>query len=159
MQLRRLVTEEDAVSEVVAVILLVAITVILATVVASFALGLGQQTRTSPQTAFTWEYERSVGNATIMHDGGDTIKERQLFVHGSGFNDSYDHKAGSGGADMTDQGQWSGSASGSQDGESAVVAGDQVIVHVDPDYELRVIYQDRRRDATATLSEDVGPEA
>ncbi|MFC6973976.1 type IV pilin [Halomicroarcula sp. GCM10025709] len=50
MDLKQLFTDDDAVSPVIGVILMVAITVILAAVTASFVLGLGdQQQRTTPQ--------------------------------------------------------------------------------------------------------------
>ncbi|MEF8869094.1 MAG: type IV pilin N-terminal domain-containing protein, partial [Haloarculaceae archaeon] len=53
MQLKRLLTDDDAVSPVIGVILMVAITVILAAVIGTFVLGLGDQVQsTAPQASF-----------------------------------------------------------------------------------------------------------
>ena len=72
MQLKRLLTDDDAVSPVIGVILMVAITVILAAVIGTFVLGLGDQVQdTAPQASFNFEFDTQT--ATITHDGGDTI--------------------------------------------------------------------------------------
>jgi flagellin-like protein len=56
MQLRALRTDDDAVSPVVGVILLVGITVVLAAGTASFVLGLGERTtQPPPQASFDIE--------------------------------------------------------------------------------------------------------
>lgn len=58
MQLRKLLEDDDAVSPVIGVILMVAITVILAAVIASFTLGLGDQaSEAQPTSSFTFEYD------------------------------------------------------------------------------------------------------
>ncbi|SDJ52616.1 flagellin N-terminal-like domain-containing protein [Halovenus aranensis] len=56
MQIRNLFNEDDAVSPVIGVILMVAITVILAAVIASFVLGLGD-TAGETQPTVTWNIE------------------------------------------------------------------------------------------------------
>jgi flagellin-like protein len=57
MRLKQLFEEDDAVSPVIGVILMVAITVILAAVIATFVLGLGEQiSETSPNASFSFEY-------------------------------------------------------------------------------------------------------
>lgn len=64
---------ERAVSPVIGVILMVAITVILAAVIGAFVIGLGDQVQeTAPNAQFTFDYE---GNdaVTITHDGGQSI--------------------------------------------------------------------------------------
>jgi flagellin-like protein len=72
MQLKRLLTDDEAVSPVIGVILMVAITVILAAVIGTFVLGLGDQVQdTAPQASFNFEFETQT--ATVTHDGGDTI--------------------------------------------------------------------------------------
>ena len=94
MELKQLYEDDDAVSPVIGVILMVAITVILAAVIASFVLGLGNSaTNTNPQASFSFEYEQidenadsNTGVATISHDGGDTISDNELYVRGAGFN-------------------------------------------------------------------------
>ena len=58
MRLKQLFTDDDAVSPVIGVILMVAITVILAAVIASFVLGLGDSTdEVQPNTGFSFEYD------------------------------------------------------------------------------------------------------
>ena len=63
------------VSPVIGVILMVAITVILAAVIGTFVLGLGQDvSQTAPQASITFENDTTeAGNITIVHEGGDTI--------------------------------------------------------------------------------------
>jgi flagellin-like protein len=57
MQFKQLIADDDAVSPVIGVILMVAITVILAAVIGTFVLGLGEQVQdTSPNAQFTTEY-------------------------------------------------------------------------------------------------------
>ena len=66
--------EDDAVSPVIGVILMVAITVLLAAVIASFVLGLGDRAQqTVPQASFSTDYDptgnSNNGLVTITHDG------------------------------------------------------------------------------------------
>jgi len=68
MQLKKLFNEDDAVSPVIGVILMVAITVILAAVIATFVLGLGEQVSdTAPQASFNFDYTatENLDNGTI----------------------------------------------------------------------------------------------
>ena len=70
MQLKQFLTEDDAVSEVIGVILMVAVTVILAAVVATFVLGLGESvTQTAPSASFTVELDTGADNDTIDQYG------------------------------------------------------------------------------------------
>jgi flagellin-like protein len=89
MQFKQLFTDNDAVSPVIGVILMVAITVILAAVIGTFVLGLGDQVSdSSPTASFTFEtttYSPSGGAADynaveITHDGGDQIDGSNLNV-------------------------------------------------------------------------------
>jgi flagellin-like protein len=86
MQLKRLLTDDDAVSPVIGVILMVAITVILAAVIGTFVLGLGDQVQsTSPQASFAFDYtDGTADSLEIVHDGGDSISEDRLTVVISG---------------------------------------------------------------------------
>jgi len=82
--------DDDAVLPVIEVILMVAITVILAAVIASFVLGLGNQANQSSPTATTgmdYDADSSLsgdadGVLIIFHDGGDPINENELYVRG-----------------------------------------------------------------------------
>ncbi|WP_254274021.1 type IV pilin [Haloarcula marina] len=88
MDLKRLIHDDDAVSPVIGVILMVAITVILAAVIATFVLGLGDNlSNTAPQASFSFDFEDNSGgddSLTIVHDGGDTIRSEDLNIVVSG---------------------------------------------------------------------------
>jgi len=85
MNIKQLFTEERAVSPVIGVILMVAITVILAAVIGAFVLNLGQGIgQTAPQATFeinSTNLEAS-DNATITHTAGDSIEANALYVNG-----------------------------------------------------------------------------
>ncbi|SDY40349.1 type IV pilin [Halopenitus persicus] len=71
--LKTLFTEDRAVSPVIGVILMVAITVILAAVIGTFVLGMGDDLQNNQPTAsFNMDFDASNG-VTISHAGGDTI--------------------------------------------------------------------------------------
>jgi flagellin-like protein len=152
--------DERAVSPVIGVILMVAITVILAAVIASFVLNLGQGTETTPQTTIDVDYDSNDDDLTISHNGGDPLRVDELYIRGSGLGLS----------GVTDDQSWDkldgktnvGSviASGSIEGKSAVVAGDSLeLTDVDSAYELDVVWQSVDTDSSATLFEDDGPDA
>ena len=83
MQFRKLLADDDAVSPVIGVILMVAITVILAAVIGTFVLGLGDQVQNNPpQAQFTTDYDSSTSNLTFTHDGGETIDAARLELSG-----------------------------------------------------------------------------
>jgi flagellin-like protein len=96
MKIRVFIDDDNAVSPVIGVILMVAITVILAAVIATFVLGLGEQvSQTSPNASFTFDYDGSNtstgqlsgngnGMLTITHAGGPNIDSTQISVSGSG---------------------------------------------------------------------------
>lgn len=75
MKLKQLITEERAVSPVIGVILMVAITVILAAVIGTFVLGLGSNVQSTPQASFDFDFAEDSGsyNVTITHSGGDAL--------------------------------------------------------------------------------------
>ncbi|WP_255148981.1 type IV pilin [Halorarius halobius] len=95
MNISNLVQDEDAVSPVIGVILMVAITVILAAVIGTFVLGLGDQVQTSPPSAnFEFTYESQVFEATgttgsfttaeITHTGGEDVDVNNVQVQVNG---------------------------------------------------------------------------
>ena len=78
MKLRQLFADDSAVSPVIGVILMVAITVILAAVIGSFVLNLGGSLQQSaPQASFDFDYNGTT-NVTITHTNGDSITASQL---------------------------------------------------------------------------------
>jgi len=74
MQLKELLTEDRAVSPVIGVILMVAITVILAAVIGTFVLGLGDRVQTRPQASFSYDFNATNTSVNITHNGGDTLQ-------------------------------------------------------------------------------------
>ena len=147
MNLKQLFNDDDAVSPVIGVILMVAITVILAAVIASFVLGLGDQAQqTTPQATFNFEYDASTspsnsnddfwdgngglggdGLLTITHDGGDTIEGARLTLN--------DDDSGDGPTNDF-------AASSNAPGVTEVSAGTTVNVGIDSDDTVRIIYTD-----------------
>jgi len=163
MQLKRILSDDDAVSPVIGVILMVAITVILAAVIATFVLGLGEQvSSTAPQASFTFEYSDSSNQLTVTHDGGDSVKANELFVRGqngasgNSINDAWSDYLGSSGSLGVSQ----VTASGSIGSDSAVVAGDFAELNgVNSDAKFRMVYNPSKGESTATLSTWEGPDA
>ncbi|MFC6953798.1 type IV pilin N-terminal domain-containing protein [Halorubellus litoreus] len=82
MKLNNLFTDEDAVSPVIGVILMVAITVILAAVIGAFVLGIGGSQAKVPQASFDYSYSGST--VTVTHAGGDDIEASNLKVQADG---------------------------------------------------------------------------
>jgi len=88
MDFRKLIDEERAVSPVIGVILMVAITVILAAVIGTFVLGLGDQVgQTTPSATFSFNSENlgddiaANDKVTITHESGDSIETGSLSVN------------------------------------------------------------------------------
>jgi flagellin-like protein len=83
MQIKQLFRDEDAVSPVIGVILMVAITVILAAVIGTFVLGLGDQVQSSaPNANFQFEYDDFTGSGdmTVTHNGGQDVARSNIGV-------------------------------------------------------------------------------
>ena len=87
-RIRKLFDDDSAVSPVIGVILMVAITVILAAVIASFVLGLGDQTDdVSPNIQFDTDYKYDEGNVTLTISTADDQAEAQdIELTGSAVN-------------------------------------------------------------------------
>ena len=134
MNLKNLFTEERAVSPVIGVILMVAITVILAAVVGSFVLGLGDRVSESAPTAqISFEYDSDANDVTLIHDGGSSFSSDSVNLIGSGGTDS-------------DLDNW---------GNGQVSAGDSVTVDISGEDEgntLRVIWQGSSTSTTIARS-------
>ena len=85
MKLKQLLNDDYAVSPVIGVILMVAITVILAAVIATFVLGLGEQVSDSaPNASFSFDYDSNGPDVTVTHSGGPNIDESQLSIVSDG---------------------------------------------------------------------------
>jgi flagellin-like protein len=94
--------EERGVSPVIGVILMVAITVILAAVIGTFVLGLGDQvSQTAPQATLSVE-DTSSSSITIAHNGGDDLAASETTIKATvdGTSD-IDASAANGASDAT----------------------------------------------------------
>jgi len=156
MNIRQLFTDDEAVSPVIGVILMVAITVILAAVIGTFVLGLGDQVQsTAPQASFTFDFDQSVnpaesseladstddgddGELTITHDGGDSIDQARL--------------------DVKDDDGVSITASTAGFGDP-INAGSSANVDIDKDDTVRVTWESESGDTTGTLGKFTAPDA
>ena len=152
MELKQLYEDDDAVSPVIGVILMVAITVILAAVIATFVLGLGDQvSNTAPQASFGFDWDGEAGgpaaDLTISHDGGDSVQANRLYVRGN-----------ADGGDTLSQtwGNWSTSGIS---GTTQVSAGNRIDVNTGPAAEIDVVWQSGSGTDSATLGDWQGPDA
>jgi flagellin-like protein len=152
MQFTNLLGDDDAVSPVIGVILMVAITVILAAVIGTFVLGLGDQvSNTSPSASFTFDFAdndandatelgettntaSNSGELTITHDGGDSIDSSAVSA--------------------TD-----GSETVDPLYSNEISAGSSVTITADSDDTVRVVWQSSNGGDTATLGKWTGPDA
>ena len=149
MNFKQLFTEKRAVSPVIGVILMVAITVILAAVIGTFVLGLGDQvSQSAPQAQFTFEFSDDSTNETIeiTHDGGDAIEADQLKISVAG-STAWDNSTGA-------SAPWSATTSWSGD----VTAGSALVLEASSDSissgdSVRVIWTSSNSDKTATVGQ------
>lgn len=132
---------------------MVAITVILAAVIATFVLGLGDSIQsTAPQASFNFEYDQGEyttangdlgdGKLSITHDGGDSIEASSLFVRGS-----------------EEDGNFSAAGDSSIGSSETVKAGTSLAVDVDSSATVRVVYEADDGESSATLGRWDGPDA
>lgn len=125
-----------AISPVIGVILMVAITVILAAVIGSFVLGFGDQIQeTSPNTQFSFD---NTGDTLIVtHEGGDPIPADQLRFVSSNTDD-----------DWHDQ-NWSELSEGEDD---TITAGNSVNEEFDDGETLRLVWEAEDGSSSATVA-------
>ncbi|MBV0923284.1 type IV pilin N-terminal domain-containing protein [Halomicroarcula limicola] len=160
MDIKRLINDDDAVSPVIGVILMVAITVILAAVIATFVLGLGENlSNTAPQASFSFDYEKQPGpkgwnnsqdgdgTLTVTHDGGDSINAENLHIKGSQDDGAWDVITG----ENVTTAQHSTGAS--------ISAGTSIKVNVANSDTVRVVFESSESGSSATLSKWSGPSA
>lgn len=168
MKLTRLFTDDDAVSPVIAVVLMLAIVVILSGIVATFVLGSDNKPQDpTPTTDLEMKYVQTddgetAGFVEIVHDGGDGLPPARTYVRGSGFRDPTASPTFTQGEfDVTDAdtvtsaGSWPAAAASGSD--SRVVSADQMNVAVDDDYDLKVVYESEDGERSAIIQEDTGP--
>jgi flagellin-like protein len=128
------------VSPVIGVILMVAITVILAAVIGTFVLGLGDQvSESAPQAQFT--FDQNSTDITVTHDGGDTIPADTLNVTVGSVNEPITSGSFSPGDDVSA-------------GDSFVIGpngGLGTSYTIDSSDTLRVVWSSPNSDKTATI--------
>jgi len=136
MKLKQLLNDDGAVSPVIGVILMVAITVILAAVIATFVLGFGEQISDSaPNASFSFDYNQSAGELDVTHSGGPNIDADQLDWAGDTSDWSLD----------TD---WSGTVSAGDTAE---------LLSLDSDEVVRIVWENDNGDTSSILAEFTAP--
>ncbi|WP_435068833.1 type IV pilin [Haloplanus sp. C73] len=147
MNFKNLLTDDRAVSPVIGVILMVAITVILAAVIGTFVLGLGDQvSESAPQASFSFDFSANGGGfngqpgdiVNVTHEGGETLEASAISVEGD--NDS---------TTLTTGTAFSGTIS------SGDTAGYN---HVDPGETIRVIWTNPAGGSTNTIARATAPQ-
>lgn len=168
MKLNALSADDQAVSPVIGVILMVAITVILAAVIGTFVLGLGDTANTRiPQADYQADYSSSDETLTFAHENGETIDQARLTLVSDGA--AFCAEPGNASSCASGDSVTSLTLDGSADG-SDWVSGDQMsagkqatIVAEDgqtlSDSEVRVIYEDASGETSGTLRRWSGPSA
>jgi len=155
MQLKDLLTEDRAVSPVIGVILMVAITVILAAVIGTFVLGLGDQVSdNAPQASFSFDFSSNGGFSgdtgapgtsdivNITHEGGETIENSTLSVSGDGTQTL-----------QRESGNWGPS------GDGVVSAGDRITLSgVNSGETIRVVWTNPNGGSTNTIARSTAPQ-
>ena len=154
MQFKQLIADDDTVSPVIGVILMVAITVILAAVIGTFVLGLGENIEdTSPNAQFNTDFTKgSVSTSDtcnpfdtnggsqldITHQSGPTIEAERLSIVGNDTDRNWNTEC---------------------NGDSEVGSGDTASVQVSTESEVRLVWTAEGGGQTDTLTTWEGPDA
>jgi len=151
MQLTSLFTDDEGVSPVIGVILMVAITVILAAVIGTFVLGLGKGvSSTAPSASFEFEYKSgTAGTCTDLVDNGGT--DSVEISHSSGDEIPADQVTFTDGSSSA---TWT-ACDGSN--PTDISAGSTASVGLDPGDTVRILWSND--DDSATLTIWGGPDA
>lgn len=81
MNLNERLERERAVSPVVGVALLIAMTVILAAVIGYVVLGMNATGAEAPQATFSFDHNESDNEIEITHEGGDALDDNEIQVY------------------------------------------------------------------------------
>ncbi|ADQ66484.1 flagellin-like protein [Halogeometricum borinquense DSM 11551] len=165
MEIKQLFTDDSAVSPVIGVILMVAITVILAAVIGTFVLNLGGSvSQTTPQASFGFDFDddASGDNVTITHETGDTIETDRLALKSSVAVDVATSlsSVSNTGSDQTTNEAFTEPGSGSFQSGETVGAGDTLYAGGGMDLngeDFRVVWNSQTGENSATLSEYTAP--
>ncbi len=176
MQFKRLLTDDDAISPVIGVILMVAITVLLAATVATFVLGLGDQQDPGPQASFEFDYDSEWGNSdqglvTVTYNTGNEVTARTLYIRGEEIDgktfqsnpqswDNLNPNSVSSGSDSTVPGSYGKNEVISAGKSANVIVGGGKGGGLNADeYVVNIVWEDPGSDTTSTLDGDKGPDA
>jgi flagellin-like protein len=136
MELKQFIADDDAVSPVIGVILMVAITVILAAVIGTFVLGLGGNVSSAPQAQVSFQYDQGSTSVQLIHDGGDQLNGAELTVSETDDDDTLNSVP-----------------------DTEFVAGDVITDGTyDPGETLRLVWNDPQSDKTNTIARSEAPE-
>jgi len=158
MDFKQLFDDDRAVSPVIGVILMVAITVILAAVIGTFVLGLGDQLQaTTPQASFGFDSAESKNKVTITHQSGDTIEASNVKISAGGvtFNTTSGGTFGDGTSATWNE------LTGDEDVSAGSAATIGYVSGSDPDFggdTVRVIFDNPDSDSSSTLGKFEVPE-
>ncbi len=133
MKITQLFEEDDAVSPVIGVILMVAITVILAAVIGAFVLDIGNQQEQTPQTTISFENQEN--NATpeaivIKHTGGDELNMDEVYLTADGSK-----------SDGIDTGEWSASTLNTGESSDEELDDDSGSLGAGDEVELNLVHE------------------
>ena len=146
MRVKDLLTDDDAVSPVIGVILMVAITVILAAVIAAFVLGLGDTNSVAPNTSFDYDYDSATGTVDVRVAGGDSFDSDQITFVG----------------DVQEDGNSWTNEDPSVSSSSEITAGSSVTLNVNaspPDsYLLEIKWTAESGDTSSIIGTNTGPD-
>ena len=126
-KLKQLFAEERAVSPVVGVALLIAITVILAAVIGGVVLGIGPSGVDAPQAQLTADLNETDNKANISHNGGNALPAEEVVIKVNDTELTLDNDFTAGEDIDLANGQGVDGLNGTYDG------GDVTIVWQDPD--------------------------
>ncbi len=120
-KLKAVLDDDRGVSPVIGVILMVAITVILAAVIGTFVLGLGDSLEQAPQAQLDAEYDSGDDAIVLNHNGGDTLASENINISVVGDSEG----------DVTDVESWTElSVGGTLSIDQTATAGDTYTVTV-----------------------------
>ncbi|WP_256394230.1 type IV pilin [Natronoarchaeum rubrum] len=158
MNLKELFTDDDAVSPVIGVILMVAITVILAAVIGAFVLDIGGSQDAAPQASWDYSYDEGStagygdgsssngdDSVTISHSGGDDISNSVLTFEIDGNSPS-----------SSDIG-WSSSAPSTWSAGTSATINEANAGGIDSGNEVQIIWSSSSGDSSNVLSSSQVP--
>ena len=174
MNIKTFLFDDDrGVSPVIGVILMVAITVILAAVIAAFVLGLGDTNSTAPSVTFDYDYtEDAVNDSSSPPTQLDTVEvevtsgetlDTSLTQLQFGDNTSIsDIDADSSTSGSTDDYSQSDIVSTDWETDSSASAGDSIVVVLGEDasaFELDIIFTSEDGGSSSRIGGTTGPDA